>query len=176
VTDPTPGNNTATDTDTQNSVADLSVTKTDGTAIYAPGTTTVYTMVVTNNGPSDVTGATVADTKPTGVTWSWVSTKPSSGTGNINETVNLVVGASITYTVTVTIPSGFTGNLVNTVTVTPPSGVTDPTPGNNTATDTDTQNSVADLSVTKTDGTLTYTPGTTTGLYDGCDQTTDRAM
>ncbi len=37
------------------------------------------------------------------------------------------------------IPFSFSGNLVNTVTVTPPSNITETTPANNTATDTDTQ-------------------------------------
>ena len=58
VTDPNPGNNSATDTDTSAPVADLSVTKTDGSATYTPGGSTTYTIVVTNNGPSFVTGAT----------------------------------------------------------------------------------------------------------------------
>jgi uncharacterized repeat protein (TIGR01451 family) len=162
VTDPTPGNNTATDTDNQNSEADLSISKTDNTLTYTPGTTTTYTIVVNNAGPSDVTGATVTDLLPAGVTWSWSSSIPSSGTGDINEMVNLASGASIIYTVIVTIPSDFTGTLNNTATITAPMGVTDPTPGNNTATDSDMQASQADLSITKTDNTSNYTAGTTT--------------
>ena len=169
VPDPTPGNNTATDTDTQRSSADLQVTKSDDSFIYTPGTTTTYTVVATNIGPSDVVGATVVDNIPSGITWSYSATGSagtsgysSSGTASISDVVTIPSGASITYTVIVTIPSSFTGDLVNTATVTPPTGVTDPTPGNNTATDTDTQSSSADLQVTKTDGTGTYTPGTTT--------------
>ncbi|MEI6900212.1 MAG: hypothetical protein WCL00_10055, partial [Bacteroidota bacterium] len=129
---------------------DLAITKTDGASNYTPGMTTTYTIVVTNNGTSDVTGATVSDTKPSGVTWSWTSNKPSNGTGNINETVNLPAGATITYTVVTTIPSSFTGTLTNTAVVAAPSGVTDGTQGNNSATDNDSQNSSYDLSITKT--------------------------
>ncbi|GHB67270.1 beta strand repeat-containing protein [Persicitalea jodogahamensis] len=166
VTDPTPANNSATDTDAQNSVADLAITKTDGSATYTPGTTTTYTIVVSNAGPSNVTGATVADNAPTGTTISsWTAafaggaTGTASGSGNISQTVSLPSGGSITYTVAVAVPSGFTGNLVNTTTVTAPTGVTDNNQANNSATDTDTQNSVADLAITKTDGSATYTPG-----------------
>jgi uncharacterized repeat protein (TIGR01451 family) len=72
------------------------------------------------------------------------------------------VGSSIIYTFTMAVPAGRTGPLANIATVAVPSGVTDPTPGNNSATDTDAMNipATADLAVTKTDGALTYTPGT----------------
>ena len=157
ITDPTPGNNTATDTDALEPTADLSVTKTDGAATYTPGGTVVYTIVVASSGPSAVTGATVSDPLPSGITtasWSCSaspgSTCASSGTGAIADTVNLLSGGTLTYTLTLTIPPGRTGDLVNTVTVTPPVGVTDPTPGNDTATDTDTSAPSADLIVTKT--------------------------
>jgi uncharacterized repeat protein (TIGR01451 family) len=166
-TDPTPGNNTVTDTDTQNSVADLQITKTDGSATYTPGNAITYTVVATNAGPSFVTGATVADTIPaviTGATWTAVyagvgSSGPANGAGNISATVNLAVSGTATFTVTGTVQASATGNLVNTATITVPVGTTDPTPANNSATDTDTQNSVADLQITKTDGSATYTPG-----------------
>ncbi len=165
-TDPTPGNNSATDTDTANPVADLAITKTDGSATYTPGNPITYTIVASNNGPSAVTGATVADTVPAAITspaWTCVasagSSCPASGGGNIGASVNLLVGGTATFTLTGTVSASATGNLVNTATVTVPPGTTDPTPGNNTATDTDTANPVADLAITKTDGSATYTPG-----------------
>src|SRR6185295_15313462 len=63
-TDPNLGNNSATDTDTLSQTADLQITKTDGAADEVPGTSVTYTITVTNAGPSDVTGAMVADTFP----------------------------------------------------------------------------------------------------------------
>ena len=66
--DPTPGNNTATDSDTITPVADLAITKTDNVTSAAPGTTVTYTVVASNNGPSDVVGATVTDSIPAGAT------------------------------------------------------------------------------------------------------------
>jgi uncharacterized repeat protein (TIGR01451 family) len=159
VTDPTPGNNSATDTDTLSPQADLAITKTDGSATEVPGTSVTYTIVVTNNGPSDVTGATVGDTFPaalTGVTYTSVAAggatgNTAAGAGNIGDTVNMPSGSSITYTVNATVGASATGTLSNTASVTAPAGVTDPTPGNNSATDTDTLTASADVSVTKSD-------------------------
>lgn len=130
--------------------ADLAVTKTDGTNTYSAGTNTTYTIVVSNNGPFGVLGATVSDPVPSGIPSANVSyttvvaggaTTSVTGTqtGAINDIVNLPVGGTVTYTVVVSIPFSFSGNLVNTVTVTPPSNITETTPANNTATDTDTQ-------------------------------------
>ena len=62
----------------------------------------------------------------------------ASGSGNINDTVNLPAGGTSPTPSPRTINAAATGTLSNTATVTPPAGVTDPTPGNNTATDTDT--------------------------------------
>ncbi len=156
VTDSNLGNNSATDVDTQNSVADLAITNTDNKTPYVPGASNTYVIVVSNTGPSDVTGATVANPFPTGVTGSWTAVVAGgasgtlNGTGAINQTVNMPVGSTITYTVTANVASNVTGNLTSVATVTAPIGVTDPTPGNNTAQDVDTQNSIADLQVVKT--------------------------
>jgi len=145
VTDPTPGNNSATDTDTLTPQADLSITKTDGQANAVPGSPITYTIVASNAGPSTATGATVADTVPaavTGATWTCVGagggTCAASGSGSINDTVNLPVGGTATYTLTGTINPSAIGTLSNTATVTAPGGVTDTNPTNNSATDTDT--------------------------------------
>ena len=146
-TDPTPGNNSATDTDTLTLTpqADLGITKSDGLTSAVPGQGITYTITVTNNGPSNVTGATVTDTFAgtlTGVSWtcsgSGGATCAASGSVNISDTVNIPVGGTATYTVTATISAAATGTLSNTATVTPPGGTTDPTPGNNSATDTTT--------------------------------------
>ena len=67
-----------------------------------PGTAVTYTIVVTNAGPSNVIGATVADPFPgslTGVTWTATCTGraigfTASGSGNINDTVNMPAGGT----------------------------------------------------------------------------------
>jgi uncharacterized repeat protein (TIGR01451 family) len=165
VTDPTPGNNSATDTDGLGATSDLSITKTDGVTTATAGGSVTYTITASNAGPSNATGATVADTFPASLTCTWTcagaggGTCAASGSGNINNTVNLPSGGSVTYTASCTISAAATGTLSNTATVTAPAGVTDPTPGNNSATDSDTLGASADLSITKTDGVTSATPG-----------------
>ncbi|HEX3553658.1 MAG TPA: carboxypeptidase regulatory-like domain-containing protein [Thermoanaerobaculia bacterium] len=165
VTDPTPGNNSATDTDTLAASADLAITKTDGVTTATPGGSVTYTITASNAGPSNATGATVADTFPASLTCTWTcvgaggGTCTASGSGNVNDTVNLPSGGSVTYTASCTVSAAATGSLTNTATVTAPAGVTDPTPGNNSATDTDALGASADLAITKTDGVTTATPG-----------------
>jgi uncharacterized repeat protein (TIGR01451 family) len=193
VTDPNPGNNSASDSDTVSLVADLAITKTDGVTSVDPGGTTTYTIVVSNSGPSSVTGATVTDVLPSAISSATFTAVGSggasgftaSGSGNINDTVNLPVSSTITYTLHANIASSATGNLVNTATVTAPAGVTDPNPGNNSATDTDTLTPQVTLAVVKTDGSLTYTPGgtatytitiTDTGASDAANVTVSDAL
>ncbi|MFY0675643.1 MAG: DUF11 domain-containing protein, partial [Bacteroidia bacterium] len=116
--------------------ADLSITKTNGQTTYVPGTDVDYTITVTNNGPSAAANVLVVDNLPTGTTGSWTSTNGGSGTGDLSDTnASIANGATVTYTVTVSVPSSFTGNLENTVTVT--SDTEDPTPTCTTCTDTD---------------------------------------
>jgi uncharacterized repeat protein (TIGR01451 family) len=146
VTDPNLANNSATDTDTVIFQADLKITKTDGKTAAVAGTQNTYTIVVTNVGPSNVSGAIVKDTFPstfTGVTYTATQTGgasgfAASGSGNINNTVAMPAGSTITYKATGTISASATGSISNKATVTSPSGVTDPNTGNNSATDTDT--------------------------------------
>ena len=68
--DPTPANNTATDSNTVATSADLSVTKSDGvTSVTAgDGVTYTYTITVSNGGPSTRTDVSFTDTWPAGFT------------------------------------------------------------------------------------------------------------
>jgi uncharacterized repeat protein (TIGR01451 family) len=147
--------------------ADLSVTVNDGLMTYTPGGTVTYTIVVRNNGPQNVTGATFIDNKPSPHVTSWtVACAPESGAtcttgpilspGDILDVVNIPAGKQIVYTVVATISASAVGNLVNTASITNPGAVPDPNLANNSATDTDAPPS-ADLAVTKTDG-VTYYP------------------
>ncbi|HTG32602.1 MAG TPA: carboxypeptidase regulatory-like domain-containing protein [Thermoanaerobaculia bacterium] len=165
VSDPTPGNNSATDSDSLGASADLAITKTDGVTTATPGGSVTYTITASNSGPSSATGATVADTFPASLTCTWTcagsggGTCTAAGSGNLNDSVNLPSGGSVIYTASCTISAAATGTLSNTATVTAPGGVTDPTPGNNSATDSDTLGAQADLAITKTDGVTTAAPG-----------------
>src|SRR5439155_1580230 len=121
------------------------------------------------NGRSGVIGAVVSDMLPAAIvsdTFTAVGSGgaagfTASGSGDINDTVDLPAGSTITYTLNASISSSATGSLVNTATVTAPGAVTDPDLSNNTATDTDALASQVTLVVAKTDGSATYTPGGT---------------
>ncbi len=128
--------------------ADLYITKTDNKTIYSAGRSNIYTIVAGNYGPFGVLNATISDPVPAsipaanvtytatvtgGATTSVVGTQ----TGAINDSVNIPVGGTITYTVTINIPSSFSGNLVNTATITPPANTNDSNNINDSATDTD---------------------------------------
>ncbi|MDD3004275.1 choice-of-anchor L domain-containing protein, partial [Flavobacterium sp.] len=160
MTDPNPANNEAIDTDTKGIDADISVTNTNNQTIYTPGSTTTYTVKVKNNGPLVAGGVAVSNVIPAGITnYSWTGSNGSSATNAplVNNIGALLVGQTITYTITAQIPAGFTGNLTNTVSVT--SASDDNTIANNTAVDTDVPNSGADLVLVNTDGVTTYTTG-----------------
>lgn len=146
-TETNPADNSDTDTDTPLFTADLKITKTDNSTDYASGGTKTYYVVVSNDGPSSVSGASVTDIFSTNsniVSANWTcsgtngGTCTPSGSGDINDTINLPAGASVTYVVTAAISSSPAGSLTNTATVAPPMSVTDPVPGNNSATDSDT--------------------------------------
>src|SRR6266513_2916341 len=144
--DPNPANNTATDTSTITHKADLKVTVNDNKTTAVAGQENTYTIVVTNIGPSNVSGAVINDTFPstfTGVKYTATQTGgasgfTASGSGNINDTVTMPSSSKITYKATGTISASATDSISNTATVTVPNGVTDPIPANNSATDTDT--------------------------------------
>jgi uncharacterized repeat protein (TIGR01451 family) len=133
----------------------LSVTKSDGVTNTYQGASLTYTVVVTNNGTYTVT-ASVTDTIPaglTGATWTCAASAGSScaaasGSGNISTSATLEAGDTATYTVTATVTAS-SGSIANTATVAPPAWMTDATPANNSATDTDTVIAAADLQVTK---------------------------
>jgi uncharacterized repeat protein (TIGR01451 family)/uncharacterized repeat protein (TIGR02543 family) len=142
--DPNLNNNSATDSDIITLTADVKVTVNDGKTSAVPGSNNTYTIVVTNAGPSNVSGVIIRDTFPsifTGVTYTatqrgGASGFTASGSGNINNTVAMPAASVITYKATGTISSSATGSISNTATVTSPSA--DPNTANNSATDTDT--------------------------------------
>jgi uncharacterized repeat protein (TIGR01451 family) len=148
VTDADPADNSATDIDTLTPQADLSLTKTNNVTTAVPGSPVTYTIVVSNRGPSAVSGVSVSDPLPAGVTAAtWVVTAtsgggavtgPASGSGALVTTVDLPANATVTFTFTVQVDPAATGSLTNMATVSPPAGVTDPDPSDNSATDTDT--------------------------------------
>ena len=160
------GDNSATDTDTLEVTADLEITKDNGAATSVPGQPTTYTIVVTNQGPSTVTDAAVADTFPgvlsncttTSVAAGGASGNTAAGTGDLADTLSMPPGSSVTYTATCDVDPSATGSLANTATVSS-AIATETDAGDNSATDTDTLEVTADLEITKDNGTATSVPG-----------------
>jgi uncharacterized repeat protein (TIGR01451 family) len=125
-------------------LSDVGITKDDGQGTYYPGEVLTYTIVATNAGPNAVTGALVTDAFPadlTNVTWTCTASSGSacgspSGSGDIAETVNLLMNGTATFTATATVSMSATDPIVNTATITVPGGWADPNNANNNATDT----------------------------------------
>src|SRR5262249_49160889 len=113
--------------------------------------------------------APVVDNFPaifTNASWTAVASAGSSvasasGSGNINTTVSLLPGGTVTFTVTGTVAPTATGQLINTATVPAPNGFTDTNPNTNTSSDTDTLTPPGDLQIVKTDNKTSVVPGTT---------------
>ena len=133
-------------------VADLSIDKTSGASFVDPGGTITYTIVVSNNGPSEVIDAVVIDEPPLRLgDLSWDCTEQGdalcgnlSGIGPINETVSFLSNSSVTYSLTGTLQDMSNEPITNVASVTPPDGVTELFPGDNTDSDTDAVGLFAD--------------------------------
>lgn len=106
--------------------------------VFTPGDPVVYTITVTNNGPSDAANVQVKDDAPAGTTISaWTATVTNgvvallatSGTGNLDQTISVLpYGAVVVYEVTVQTPVTFPGGPLNNVAAVT-SGTPDPMPG-----------------------------------------------
>lgn len=160
-------NNRASVTTVVTTEADLSISKSDSSDPVTGGESLIYTLHVSNAGPSTATAVTVTDMLPDEVTF--VS---ASGTGwSCSQAGGVVtctrpgldVGSAPNILIRVTAPN-IAGVITNTATVT--SSVTDPTlPNTAIATTTVVVIAAADLSIIKSDtpdpvtvnGRLTYT-------------------
>ncbi len=135
-------NDTATDTASVGSSADLGVTDSGSPNPVAAGGNITYTQVVTNSGPSAADNATfvapipanttlVSITPPAG--WSCI-TPGTGGTGNVVCTdVNMAGLTAGTFTLVVKVNSGTTNGTVIADSVSVSSSVADPNSANNTA-------------------------------------------
>jgi uncharacterized repeat protein (TIGR01451 family) len=159
VVDPTP-NNTSTANTAVNLVADLRIAKTAPASVQ-PLQTLSYSVVVTNAGPSAVSGAQFADLVPAqlngvaatcGATTSGAvcpSTIAVTG-NNVSASIpSLPAGSSMTFVVSGQVVAGATGAIDNTATITPPANVTDPDTSSNASLASTTVNAVADLVIVK---------------------------
>jgi uncharacterized repeat protein (TIGR01451 family)/fimbrial isopeptide formation D2 family protein len=153
--DPDAGNNTSSTTNTSTTSADLSITKTDD-GPFTAGDDGLYYLNVSNAGPSDAREPiVVTDTLPSGETYvgatgSGWNCSASGQVVTCTDGTNLVEGtsaATIDLTVAVS-PSLVSASVTNDASVSSPTS--DPNLSNNSATDTTSIDTSADLSITKT--------------------------
>jgi uncharacterized repeat protein (TIGR01451 family) len=130
-----PNNSSSASTVLDASVADLALVKT-APSVVRPGALLVYTLKLTNNGPSASVGAIVTDPLPPGLTFVSASAGCTYGAGTVTCVAGtLASGSSTTFTITTKADSPFmaTNPVSNSATVTATNEV-DPNPGNNTGT------------------------------------------
>ncbi|WP_395375280.1 beta-propeller fold lactonase family protein [Marinicella sp. W31] len=173
--DGTSSNDTDIDAIIRSSSTDISISVTDNTGTYTPGTTTTYDVIVSNTGPSDAQNVTFSDVVPTGMTitsWSCSADPGSScsssgaSNGNVNPTLDIDVNDEVDITINASYASSATAlSLVYEVranitdgNASDPNG---PTPA--VATDSNTRSPQADLdiAVDTQNPATTYIPGGT---------------
>ncbi|HEX6083320.1 MAG TPA: lamin tail domain-containing protein [Thermoanaerobaculia bacterium] len=173
-TDPTPANNSATETTNVTASADLLLSKTDTPDPVFAGSNISYQLTLTNNGPSNAAAATFTDTLPAGTTFvsmsttgPWTCTTPAVGATGTVTCNNTSFGVTVDFfTIVVQTDAGLASGTVLTNTATISSTTTDPNPANNSSTATTTIGvGSADVGIAKVDtpdpvnagGNITYT-------------------
>ncbi len=170
--DPTPANNTASDTTPVDAVPDLTLAKSDGGATALPGGTITYTLAYANVGGQSATGVALTETVPAETTFNagastagWACV-PDTNAGSVcTLTVGAVAGGgangAATFAVTVVdSPTAGTTEISNTAAVADDgANGADPTPAGNTASDTTPLGGAPDLTLTKTTAASAALPG-----------------
>lgn len=137
------------------SAADLKVTKTVNNAAPNEGGTVVYTIAVTNLGPTATSGVTLQDPLAAGITY--VTNTISHGSFNSGSKVwtigSLSVGSGAQMTITCTVDAGTTGTQITNVSSITGSTLPDPNSTNNSAS---AVVSVSGMTVNKKSSVATY--------------------
>ncbi|NJP05942.1 MAG: DUF11 domain-containing protein [Chloroflexaceae bacterium] len=128
---------------------DLEISKVADVTEATAGLPLTYTITITNNGPSDITGVALSDTLPTTVTF--VSITDTQSICTQGPPINCSFGdldADATEVITLVVTPNVSGTLQNTAIVTTTD--TDPDTTNNTSSATLPVRARADLSISKT--------------------------
>jgi uncharacterized repeat protein (TIGR01451 family) len=138
VTNANSNSSTATVTIGNSSSADMAIVKTASPNPVLEGDILTYTLAVTNNGPASATTVIVTDTLPSVMTY--LASTTTTGTcseagGSVTCQLGTIANAG-TATITITVVAGTPGVVSNTATVT--ADQIDPTPANNSSTQTET--------------------------------------
>jgi uncharacterized repeat protein (TIGR01451 family) len=153
--DPSPSNNSKSVNTTVVARADMAITKTGPSGVVA-GQNIVYTIVVTNNGPSTATGVQVDDPTPANLTF--VSNSGACTTVFPCNLGTLTSGQSVTITSTFSTSPSFSGTVTNTALVSATTPEPSGTSANNSVGFSTNVGAQADLLVTKS-GPSSTNPG-----------------
>ncbi|HEX6834801.1 MAG TPA: FG-GAP-like repeat-containing protein, partial [Rudaea sp.] len=152
-TDPVAENNTAFVRVPIVLSADAHIAISDNADTVAAGDSPTYTIIVGNDGPSDIGQASVLLTPPAeflNLTWTCATNGlgacSASGSAAINDAVALPSGAQLTYTVHGMLSPSFAGPIFS-LSAGVVSAVGDPASGNEIATDSDSVAYIGDVSV-----------------------------
>jgi uncharacterized repeat protein (TIGR01451 family) len=160
--DPNAANNSSTASTTVSTSADVMIAKT-GPANAAAGSNIVYTLTISNSGPSDASSVSVTDTIPANTTF--VSATPSQGSCSGTSTVTCALGGitsagSATVTLTVKVDSAVASGSTISNTAAVSSTTSDPSAANNSSTaTTNISPGSVDLAITKTASPPPYGTG-----------------
>jgi gliding motility-associated-like protein/uncharacterized repeat protein (TIGR01451 family) len=98
---------------------------------YVAGTDMVYTITIENQGSEDALNVEVEDIIPTILgmdltSVSWTGSNGTTGTGNLTDTIALLlVGDTVSYTISLPIPDGYNETITNNINVTADNAITD---------------------------------------------------
>ena len=96
--------------------AEIWVTKTGSASPVTPGEPMIYSLTITNDGPSDAENVVVTDTLPAEVTFASASPAPTSGPNPLVWNLGtLAAGESRSILITVTVNANVTAGFTNTV-------------------------------------------------------------
>jgi len=138
---------------------DINISMQNGQSIAVPGSTITYTITINNPGPTDVYNVTVTDMFPnslSNITWTCSATEGSicqahEGSGNINTSIDILNGGSVSIISLARLLPSATGVLINTANVSAPSHLVESNTDDNLAMDTDTIQPQVNLEINKTD-------------------------
>jgi len=132
-------------TDSDQPLADLTVTLTDNQSQTRRGRALEYTLTAANQGPDAITGVNLSNIFPAtlvNVAWSCSDSggavcPHTDGSGNIQEDISLPANSALVYHAQVRVAPAATGAVITPATITPPTVYTDLYPENNDAVDND---------------------------------------
>ena len=154
VADPDASNDSDTDSDAVTTSADLAVNVDDGTPVITPGSSSTYTVTLSNGGPStEPAGATVTVPIAAGTTpsESEADCQIAGALLTCTTPASIAPGGSIVWQFTSALDAGFAAATLDVTAAIASTPVPDADASNDSATDTDAVGASADVAVSITD-------------------------